>query len=758
MNRVRTLIAAVVMVWAQTSGAAGPPEWFSFEPGARAAGGMAFDSGRGVAVMFGGTTDGSTFSDQTWELSGGFWKQRRIAGPSARTGLSSGMVYDSARGVTVLFGGGPPNVYLSDTWEYDGTAWVLRSVTGPSGRRYHAMAYDSDRHVTVLFGGRNATSTLGDTWEWDGTSWTQRMVAGPPSRVSAAMAYDSRRGVMVLFGGARLAPGVGESDTWEWDGSSWTQRMVMGPSARSGHAMVFDPVRGVVVLNGGQYEYIYTDPYRDSWEWDGVAWVQVGDTSQASLHGMVYDTARGVILRYGGHCGSFLDVTTARLWERRFGVWAEPVLPYSAPPSGFILMAYDSFRDRTVLLDAWGATWELSGIKWVQVAPPEAGPGLRSFSAMVYDSIRHRVVSFGGRVLNVGLSSETWEWDGAAWTLRASIGPARDYHSMAFDSDRGKTVLFGGYGTGGIRTSDTWEWDGDTWIQRAISGPPARSKGTMAYDSYRHFTVLYGGEGASGQLVDTWEWDGTTWLQRATNYPSGWLYDSCMAYDWRRRRTVFHSDSCWEWDGFQWARQSATGLGRRSRQAAAYDSARGAIVLVGGAPYYSNFVNYGGSRTVETMFLGDRTCLPVFAGVPAPATAAIGSQVVFTSAVNEEVTFRWRHNGLPLYDGPRHSGCTTPYLTISGISMADRGDYSVSASSACGTVTTDPVVLVVTGCYANCDDSQVEPLLNIADYICFIGRYAAGEAYANCDGSTVPPVLNVADFLCFQNRFAQGCP
>lgn len=61
-------------------------------------------------------------------------------------------------------------------------------------------------------------------------------------------------------------------------------------------------------------------------------------------------------------------------------------------------------------------------------------------------------------------------------------------------------------------------------------------------------------------------------------------------------------------------------------------------------------------------------------------------------------------------------------------------------------------------CYANCDGSVANPVLNVSDYICFLGKFAAADAYANCDGSTVPPVLNINDFLCFQSRFAFGCP
>lgn len=61
------------------------------------------------------------------------------------------------------------------------------------------------------------------------------------------------------------------------------------------------------------------------------------------------------------------------------------------------------------------------------------------------------------------------------------------------------------------------------------------------------------------------------------------------------------------------------------------------------------------------------------------------------------------------------------------------------------------------GCYPNCDGSTASPFLNVADFICFQNRFAAGGTAANCDGSTTPPTLNVADFICYANAFAAGC-
>ena len=39
-----------------------------------------------------------------------------------------------------------------------------------------------------------------------------------------------------------------------------------------------------------------------------------------------------------------------------------------------------------------------------------------------------------------------------------------------------------------------------------------------------------------------------------------------------------------------------------------------------------------------------------------------------------------------------------------------------------------------------------------------VARWQCAPCYPNCDGSTTAPVLNVADFSCFLNQFAAGCP
>src|SRR6185503_17659357 len=69
------------------------------------------------------------------------------------------------------------------------------------------------------------------------------------------------------------------------------------------------------------------------------------------------------------------------------------------------------------------------------------------------------------------------------------------------------------------------------------------------------------------------------------------------------------------------------------------------------------------------------------------------------------------------------------------------GDFSETTNSAFS-----PDWAVYTcGCYGNCDGSAAAPVLNVADFTCFLTKYAAGDPYANCDSSTAEPTLNVGD-------------
>lgn len=85
------------------------------------------------------------------------------------------MVYDEARGRSLLFGGYLNAAYLDDTWEWAGgnNGWTqLTPTTSPQARWAHTMAYDRNRQTTVMFGGLVLTQlpAVRDTWELRSTS------------------------------------------------------------------------------------------------------------------------------------------------------------------------------------------------------------------------------------------------------------------------------------------------------------------------------------------------------------------------------------------------------------------------------------------------------------------------------------------------------------------------------------------------------------------------------------------------------------
>jgi hypothetical protein len=145
-------------------------------PAPRQAHVMAFDAQRGRTVVFGGMGAAPpgqrpAMLGDTWEYDGAAWTQRHVAGPSPRSG--AGAAFDSRRGIVVIFGGVGDDGFLGDTWSWNGTAWRKLADTGPEPRGMGYLVYDAHRDRIVLFGGRKGwpDGDLNDTWEWDGSVW-----------------------------------------------------------------------------------------------------------------------------------------------------------------------------------------------------------------------------------------------------------------------------------------------------------------------------------------------------------------------------------------------------------------------------------------------------------------------------------------------------------------------------------------------------------------------------------------------------------
>ncbi len=595
-------------------------------PSTRSNRSVVYDAARQRVVLFGGNDGVSDLMSDTWEWNGRGFLDVSLSGDDAPSGrIRAPLSYDARRKRVVLFGG-YANGHVNDTWEWDGATWTdvsAKSATAPPGTGGAAMVYDAARGVTVLF-------AWPETWEWDGTTWTEVTPAGasPSERNSMAMSYDPIRGRVLLFGGAKGTSRF--DDMWEWDGVAWTDvTPPTGPKPlpRYGAGMVFDAVRGQTVLFGGRGLFLPDDEYSDTWVWDGDSWTDVTPSAGPSPlprfpAPMAYDVARQQVVLFGAqrHDGAgFVFVDDVWTWDG--AAWTQRTPAASPGPREQHAMAYDPVRGRTVAFGGvdgapLSGTWEWDGRQWLEVTPAGASPPPRIGHAMAYDPVRKHIVLFGGADATTFSSlSDTWTWDGAAWQdVTPGASPsARRGHELAFDRARGRLVLFGGCPatngsdltdcTGFNWLGDTWEWDGATWVDvtPADASPVRRMEAAVAYDAARAVTVLFGGLHTTVLpepiAVDTWDWSGASWTEVPTlgvRPQARWA--ASLTYDDALGRPVLIGGltqigaraDAWDFDGTSWrplVPASRATPPPRGLHGAAYDAARGRIVVYGGNPF-----------------------------------------------------------------------------------------------------------------------------------------------------------------------------
>jgi hypothetical protein len=390
----------------------------------------------------------------------------------------------------------------------------------------------------------------------------------------------------------------------------WNPRLLgAAPKPRVFHASAYDSARGRMVVFGGQL----TSRSSDTWEWDGQNWRDVTPglprPSARASHAMTYDSVRGRVVLFGGQDSSFVELRDTWTWDGRD--WFQVTSSVNGPVArtGHAL-AFDSRRGRVVMFGGRGAgigssgpllddTWEWDGETWRQVSVEGPRPSPRTGLALVYDSLREEVILFGGNGPS-GALHDTWTWDGRHWRRMTPMRTpsARGAVGFAFDIDRGVAVLFGGSATGEW-FGDTWEWDGSTWRQRvggSTSAPSPRGAPTLVFDSSRGRTILFGGRDDSlTERPDVWEWNGTEWAETTPrpNVPQI-RSDHSAAFDDARGRIVMFGGfgfddpnlpvfrELWELDARGWEFRDSSGPEARYGHALAYDQTRDQVVVFGG--------------------------------------------------------------------------------------------------------------------------------------------------------------------------------
>ena len=249
-------------------------------------------------------------------------------------------------------------------------------------------------------------------------------------------------------------------------------------------------------------------------------------------------------------------------------VWAKLAPPTILQPGGGVTpqvcLAFDGVRGialYTVLIGYDLYTVEWDGSAWTPRASLRLST-MREFR-FVYDTARSVFVG----VTQNGSPPKTYQWNATSstWGLLGAAFPgtgARDGFCLGYDTKRGRTVLFGG-GNGTLQ-AETYEFDGATWQLRGTGGPVPRMNAPMAFDTVRNKLVLYGGETSIGTtviLADTWEWNGLYWQEALGATAPGVRKSAGLAFDPALGKSVLVGGQTWgggaptgtwEWDGSTW--------------------------------------------------------------------------------------------------------------------------------------------------------------------------------------------------------------
>ena len=272
--------------------------------------------------------------------------------------------------------------------------------------------------------------------------------------------------------------------------------------------------------------------------------------------------------------------------------------PLDVPSFDYPRAIHDPLRHRVVTLVAgnptqmWVMPLSASGpLAWTQVDIQGPMPPARFRFAAVYDSLRDRILVYGGTPVDTSYS-DVWALSLAGeprWSPVATLGtppPRNRTYTMILDSKRDRLVVFGGQADSANHVSDLWELSLEgtpTWTSLSpLNHPPApRVEGSAIYDRWHDRMVFFGGQ------------------QVAPYYPcESYVYDDTWMLN-------FSKPAGW------WPINSVIGPAGRMQHTAVVDPEHHWMVVEGGHKYGAFGVNDAGYCSLPSPTFSDAWALPL---------------------------------------------------------------------------------------------------------------------------------------------------
>jgi hypothetical protein len=283
-------------------------------------------------------------------------------------------------------------------------------------------------------------------------------------------------------------------------------------------------------------------------------WVRVSGTPQPPSRGtMSYDQARHqtVLFVPGSPGQTWVFDGGTRRWTQLFPA-TNPTLQnasaaYDADTATTVMFASNAGVD-TCNPSVMGETWEWNGSDWTRLHPahaPDECAGLHT-NRITYDAARRQIVMTAGNGYDA-----TWIWNGTDWSNPAG---APNGSAIAYDPVSKRVISFGGYlfWHGDNDFGDTQAWDGTKWRTLDKGGakkdPAARGYASMVFDPVLNSLVLFGGMAThptQHYLGDTWRWSGAHWIRMGTRASPPPTAFSPFVYDTDHNTAVLLDGGTW---------------------------------------------------------------------------------------------------------------------------------------------------------------------------------------------------------------------
>jgi len=168
------------------------------------------------------------------------------------------------------------------------------------------------------------------------------------------------------------------------------------------------------------------------------------------------------------------------------GRWESPTPSFA---HAFSAAIYDSLRYRMLSFGGNGAGFinsvyelRLSGDgAWTEVPASGTRPSPRTYASAIYDPVRDRLIVFGGMTSDYADLNDVWalSLEDASWHALEPLGdaPTRTLHSAVYDPVQDRMIVFGGENYDASTRSDTSS--SEVWAL-SLSDPPQWARSMLA--------------------------------------------------------------------------------------------------------------------------------------------------------------------------------------------------------------------------------------------------------------------------------------